>query len=223
MLVENLIPHGFVAQLHCPPQPTPERVLKELYLALSDRFRYPQFELLQAGQGAILKEGEQRSCEIYIDRLVIKEQPTQLNFDEFLERVGPILQEVQKRINQPIWIFQQGILRYLLPFDTPVMPLLQDHLFKLEDSDLERFGRPVLGMCVRVEFPPLPDDPTQVQLRIEPYFREPKMLFLELNTRYLQPIQQVSEYEQRLRGSYAFLKDRACNFLRGILRRNQEL
>ncbi|MBW7937630.1 MAG: hypothetical protein H3C63_01940, partial [Candidatus Omnitrophica bacterium] len=192
----------FVAQLHCPPQATPERALKELYLILSGRFRYPQFELLHAGQGAVLKEGEQRSCEIYPDHLVIKEQPTQLNFDEFLEQVVPIVQEVRNHIGQPIWIFQQSILRYLLPFDTPVMP--------------------VLGLCARIEFPPLPEEPTQVQLRIEPYFREPKMLFLELSSRYLQPIQQISEFEQRLRGSYEFLKDRACGFLRGIFSRNQE-
>ncbi|MCL4735031.1 MAG: hypothetical protein KJ050_08845 [Candidatus Omnitrophica bacterium] len=222
MLVENLIPHGFVAQLHCPPQATPERALKELYLILSGRFRYPQFELLHAGQGAVLKEGEQRSCEIYPDHLVIKEQPTQLNFDEFLEQVVPIVQEVRNHIGQPIWIFQQSILRYLLPFDTPVMPMLQQHFFKIGDSDLDKFKRPVLGLCARIEFPPLPEEPTQVQLRIEPYFREPKMLFLELSSRYLQPIQQISEFEQRLRGSYEFLKDRACGFLRGIFSRNQE-
>src|SRR3972149_821630 len=105
MFVERLIPHGFVAQLHSPSQVLQERPLKELYIALSERFRYSQFELLGGGGGAILKDGDQRSCEISPHRLFIKEQPTQLNFDEFLEQVVPIAQEVKQRVGQPIWIF----------------------------------------------------------------------------------------------------------------------
>jgi len=222
MFVERLIPHGFVVQLHSPALGLQERVLKELYLALSDRFHYPQFELLPGGAGAILKEGDQRTCEIYPDRLVIKEQPTQVNFDEFLDQVVPIASEVKQRIGHPIWIFQQGILRYLLPFEGPVMPLIRKNLFAIEDSDLEKFSRPVLGLCMRVEFPPLPEDPTQVQLRIEPYFREPRMLFLELSTRYLQPLQSPSEFAVKLKSSYEFLKNKSCDFLQGTFSRQQE-
>ncbi len=222
MFVERLIPHGFVVQLHSPAQALQERALKELYLALSDRFRYPQFELLPGGGGALLKEGDQRTCEIYPDRLVIKEQPTQVNFDEFLDQVVPITTEVKQRIGCPIWIFQQGILRYLLPFEGPVMPLIRRNLFALDDSDLEKFGRPILGLCLRVEFPPLPEDPTQVQLRIEPFFREPRMLFLELSSRYLQPLQNPGEFAVKLRSSYEFLKNKSCDFLQGIFSRQQE-
>lgn len=223
MFVERLIPHGFVVQMHSPALALQERPLKELYLALSDQFRYPQFELLPGGAGALLKEGEQRTCEIYPDRLVIKEQPTQVNFDEFLDQVVPIATEVKQRLERPIWIFQQGIIRYLLPFDGPVMPLIRNHLFALEDSDLEKFGRPVLGLCLRVEFPPLPEEPTQVQLRIEPFFREPRMLFLELTTRYLQPLQSTSEFAVKLRSSYEFLKNNSCAFLQEVFSRRQEL
>jgi hypothetical protein len=221
MLIEHLIPHGFITQLHSPPQLLLERSLKEIYLVVSDRFHYTQFELLPSGQGALLKDGEQRACEIYSDRIVIKEQPTQQNFDEFIDQVLPMVSEIKQRTGHPLWIFQQVVLRYLLPFETPVMPMLQEHLFAIDETDLEKFGRPVLGLCLRIEFPPLPEDPTQVQLRIEPFFREPRMLFLELSTRFLQPIQQPGELATRLRSSYEFLKDKSLTFLQQVFSREQ--
>jgi hypothetical protein len=117
----------------------------------------------------------------------------------------------------PIWIVQQSILRFLVPFDEPVIPLMNDQIFKMSSDDLARFGRPVLGMCLRIEFPPLPDDPTQLQLRIEPYFRDPKMLFLELSTRFLQPLLGPDDLRARLTSADRFVKERALSFLQATL------
>jgi hypothetical protein len=221
MQVENLIPHGFVTQLHCPPRTYNERSLKEVYLVLSERFRYSQFQILPGGQGATLKEGEQRTCEIYMDRLVIKEQPTQSTFEEYMEQVAPIVQEVQHRLKQPLWIFQQSNLRFLIPFDVPVNTVLKEQLFHVTDAALERFGRPILGLCMRVEFPPLPEDPTQVQLRVEPYFRDPKMLYLELSTRFLQPLQEPQDLGPRLRSAYDFLREKCTGFLQEVFSKKE--
>jgi hypothetical protein len=187
--------------------------LKELYLVLSERYRYSQFTILPGGQGAVLKEGEERTCEIYADRLVVKEQPTQRTFDEYLSQVIPIAQEVRQKLGQAIWIFHQSNLRFLVPFDSPVSALIKDHIYAIPDSALEQFGRPVLGLCLRIELPPVPDDPTQVQLRVEPYFRDPKMLYLELSTRFLHPIQNSDDLSVRLRAAYDFLQDRCFGFL----------
>jgi hypothetical protein len=217
MLQEHVIPHGFLTQLHTPPMAHQERTLKELYLSLSDRFQYKKFELLGAGQGAVLKENGNRSLEIYRDRVVVKEQPTSLSFDEYLSQVVSITEAVQQALKVPIWIVQQSILRFLVPFDEPVIPLMNDQIFKMSSDDLARFGRPVLGMCLRIEFPPLPDDPTQLQLRIEPYFRDPKMLFLELSTRFLQPLLGPDDLRTRLTSADRFVKERALSFLQATL------
>lgn len=219
MLVEHIIPLGFYTQLHSPPQTFEERPLKELYLILSERSRYTQFEILPGGQGAILREADGRACEIHSDRVVIKEQPTQRTFEEYVEGVIPTLAEIKRRLGIPVWMLQQTNLRFLLPFDMAVQPALRDHLYNISDSALERFGRPVLGLCLRIEFPPLPEDPTQLQLRIEPYFREPRRLYLELNSRFLQPIQNPEDLRARLMSAYDFLRDRSVSFLQEVFNR----
>jgi hypothetical protein len=198
-----------------------ERSLKEIYLTLSERYRYQKFELLPAGQGALLKEGEARSCEIYRDRLVIREQPTQVSTGEYFDQVVPIADEIQRRLKIPIWVVQQAVLRFLVPFEEPVIPLLQSHLFNIGDDALEEFGRPVLGMCLRIEFPPLPEDPSQMQLRVEPYFRNPKRLYIELSARFLQPAQSMEDLRARLATADEFVKEKALSFLESILSKNQ--
>ena len=221
MLREHLIPHGFVTQLYSPPMNHEERALKEIYLTLSERYRYQKFELLSAGQGALLKEGEARSCEIYRDRLVIREQPTQVSTGEYFDQVIPIAEEIQRKLNIPIWVVQQAVLRFLVPFEEPVIPLLQSRLFSIGDDAMGEFGRPVLGMCLRIEFPPLPEDPSQLQLRIEPYFRNPKRLYLELSARFLQPVQSLDELRNRLATADEFIKEKALSFLETTLSRDQ--
>ena len=86
---------------------------------------------------------------------------------------------------------------------------------------MEEFGRPVLGMCLRIELPPLPEDPSQMQLRVEPYFRNPKRLYLELSARFLQPVQTLEDLRKRLFSADEFVKERALSFLETTLSRNQ--
>jgi len=219
MFRERLIPYGFLTQLHCPPMIYQERALKELYLDLSDRFQYRKFELLSPGQGAILREGEARSCEIYRDRMVVKEQPTALAFEDYLDQLQPIVESVQRALRIPVWIVQQAVLRFLVPMDVPAAPLVRSQLFNLPDEVLGRFGRPVLGLCLRIEFPPLPDEPTQMQLRVEPYFKtaDANTLFIELSTRFLQPLQTAEELRPRLSRADEFVKDKALAFLEETL------
>jgi len=223
MLLENLIPHGFQTQLHSPPHVLEERPLKELYMVLSERYHYDQFTLLGGGQGAVLKQGNNRACEIYREHIAIKEQPTSLAFEEFSDQVSSIAGEIREAVKIPIWIVQQNVLRCLVPFDEAVLPLLRKHIFSIPDSALEAFERPILGMCLRLEFPPLPNDPTQLQLRIEPYFRpnEDKMLYLELTSRFLQPTQENGELSNRLTVSYQFIREKACVFLEDSLARRE--
>lgn len=215
MLLENLIPHGFQTQLHFPPQGLEERALKELYLTLSEKHHYDQFTLHAAGQGAALKEGAHRAVEIFPDRLAIREQPTSLSFDEFNEQSLSTTREVRDKLQMPLWILQQSQIRFLVPFEEPVGPLMQAHLFSIPTEAIEVFERPLLGMCLRLEFPPTAENATQMQLRVEPYFRpgEEKLLYLELTSRFLQPTPSNDELGQRNQEAYRFIREKACSFL----------
>lgn len=215
MQLEHLIPHGFQTQLHYPPQALEERGLKELYLNLSEKYRYDQFTLLGGGQGATLKQGNHRHTEIYPDRLAIKEQPTSLSFEEFTQQVLSISSEIRDRLRVPIWVLQQCQIRFLVPFNEPVVSLMRDRMFAIPDEALQVFERPILGMCLRLEFPPTTENPTQMQLRIEPYFRpnEEKMLYLELTSRFLQPTPTNDELAERHNEAYRFIREKACSFL----------
>ncbi len=215
MLLENLIPHGFQTQLHYPPLGLEERPLKELYLTLSERYRYDQFTLFGAGQGSALKQGNHRHTEIYSDRLSIKEQPTSLSFEEFTDQVLSISKEIREKLRIPLWVLQQSQIRFLVPFEEPVTPLMRDRMFAISDEALRVFDRPILGMCLRLEFPPTPDNASQMQLRVEPYFRpnEEKMLYLELTARFLQPTPTNEELSERHQAAYRFIREKACGFL----------
>lgn len=215
MLLENLIPHGFQTQLHYPPQSLEERPLKELYLSLSETYRYDQFSLLGAGQGAVLKQGNHRHTEIYPDRLTVKEQPTSLSFDEYSEQALAIAKEIREKIRIPVWVLQQSQIRFLVPFEEAVTPLMKERIFSVPDEALQVFERPILGMCLRLEFPPTTEKPSQMQLRVEPYFRpnEEKMLYLELTSRFLQPTPNNEEISLRDQEAYAFIREKACSFL----------
>lgn len=217
MLGERLIPHGFLTQLHYPPQTYGERSLKELYLSLSEGYRYPQFNLLPNGQGAVMKEGEKRTVEIYPDRLVIKEQPAQATFEEYLSQVVPIVREARARLGHPVWLIQQGIMRFLIQFDSPVAPILRNNLFNLSEEALQQFRRPMLGLCLRLEFPPTKESHVQSQLRVEPYFRDPSRLYLEVSERHLQPTNDPDVVGERLRSTEAFLKENCLAFLEEAL------
>jgi len=216
-MLEHLIPHGFITQLHSPPQAYPDRALKELYLALSESYQYTQFEIHSGGQGATLKQGEKRVCQILSDRLVLKEEPTSQTFEEHIDQLVPIAQEVKTRLNPQVWVFQQSILRFLIPFDQPVAPMMKDRLFGMSEDSLALLGRPILGLCFRVEIPPTPNEPSQMQLRVEPFFRDQQKMYVELNTRFLQPLQGVEELRVRLMGGYTYLRENALAFLKDAL------
>ena len=223
MQLENLIPHGFQTQLHYPPMALEDRLLKELYLSLSEKYRYDQFTLLGGGQGATLKQGNHRQTEIFPDRLAVKEQPTSLSFEEFTQQVLSIAGEIRERLRIPLWVLQQSQIRFLVPFDEPVSPLMRRSLFDVDEEALEAFGRPVLGMCLRLEFPPTQEDPSQMQLRIEPYFRpnEENMLYLELTARFLQPTPNNEDLNVRHEEAYHFIRDKSCQFLETCLSREE--
>lgn len=58
------------------------------------------------------------------------------------------------------------------------------------ESDLKIFGRPVLGGGMRFVMPPVPgmQDPTQIEVKLESYLKNPKKLFVDVACKWPNPV-----------------------------------
>lgn len=221
MLREHLIPHGFVTALHYPPMRFQEKQLRELFVEVSGMFGFPDFSLLPNGAGASFRNGKQKTCEISNDRLIIKDFPAEVTYDEYLEGALKMVDVIRQRLNPPLWIVQQSILRFLVPLGEPVVPVLRNSLFRIDDEALAQLERPVHGFSLRLEMPPVPDHQSQVQLRIEPYYQDLQMIYLEAIVRHLAPLPAGQDLRPRLEEAYSFVKHNALSFLQGCLPERQ--
>jgi hypothetical protein len=157
----------------------------------------------------------------------LKEQPTQQTFGEHVEQVQQIVQGVRQRLGMHLFVIQQSILRFLIPFESPVAVLMKDQLFAIPESAYAQLKRPILGLCMRLEIPPTAEESNQIQVRIEPYFSDPKMMFLEMSVRYLQPLQLSvgyadhqslpSDLKERFLWGHRYLTENLIGFLENSL------
>jgi hypothetical protein len=84
---------------------------------------------------------------------------------------------------------------------------------------LEVFKRPVLGGGLRLVMPPKQgeDEPIEIELKIESFFRDTKKIYIETTFRWLQPVLAETQMDTkgRLERIYAFVEDEVQSFVTG--------
>jgi len=200
--------------LYPPMTPVPAQA-REFYMRLADPCRFNEFRLLGEGQGARLAEGGNRSLVIAPDRMTYQDDFTQSMFSTFVEDVGRIVKTLRETFHIPILIHSKILVRLLMPYQSEdnTVEFFQKTVMSSAASLFGKFARPLSGVGLKMVFPPTPDHHSNFNLRIEPYFRDLKMFFLENSAQFFDPIVNFADLTKNMENSYEFLKEKAGPFV----------
>lgn len=209
------IPLAFGLELFYPPLGVSDKAMREIYLELADRCRFTEFRQFGEGQGARFGEGINRYLNIVPDRLVYRDEFTHSTFPGFLEDMTTLLPVVRTKLSMPVWLHCKVLVRLLLPYqgeETAVEFLVNRCLTPIV-GNLPTFSRPTSGVGMRLVFPPTADKHSTFHLRIEPYYRDLKMFFLENRAQFYDPVVNTEQIRPLLTQAYEFIKQEGGPFI----------
>jgi len=212
------IPLAYITELHYPPTALPAQPLKELYLEISGAHGFDEFRLLPDNRGAHLQSKRTRVCQILTDKIVYKDEKTEHTIETFAAEVGSTVCQIRERIRIPVFISQGVVVRVLCPVhgNGNSNEYILHRLLGFGGDAIRGFGRPASGVGVRIVFPATRDRLNEYQVRVEPYFQDVKMLYLENVARFLQPPQTTEQVEANIRAAYDFLRAETTEFLEAL-------
>ncbi len=189
--------------------------LQELYLKISERHQFEKFELI-GDQGAKLSTEAVRNCEILRDRIVLWED-VQRSFELVTKDFVDILEIVKGKFNMPILVGFSCVLRAFWPLPTGMdaSSFIRSKALNINDDQFRLLGITVAGTGLRVNCPDRAHNKIH-DFKIEPFFRDPRDLFIELASSFLEPIQTVSICEQKMKECYEFLMNNIVNFVKSF-------
>jgi hypothetical protein len=214
------IPLAYITELLYPPMTLAVQSLKELYLRISGSYDFTQFKILPEGRGAQLQSEQRKALSILPDKLSYKNEPTEQTVEAFATEVGSIVRQVRELLRIPVFVSQVVVIRLLSPVHGGEngSQYIGRRLLGFRSEQLAPFGRPASGIGVRLVFPATRERLSEFQVRVEPYFQDMKMLFLENTARFFQPPQSPERVEENLRAAYDFLRIETTEFLEGLRR-----
>ncbi len=217
-MMMDYVPLAFgIESLH-PPMEVPDAKVRELYVNLADRCRFTEFKLLGSQHGARMAESQNRFLSVTPDRVVLRDEFSHQAFPTFCEDVETVYKAVRETFHIPVLLHVKVLVRLLLPHmgsDNTVEALARGGLAGVSGS-LNHFERPLSGIGLKMIFPPTQEYHSTFHLRIEPYFRDLKMFFLENEAQFFDPVVDVGHLQPRLQETYEFLKSQAGPFLLSI-------
>lgn len=211
----DFVPLSFALESLHPPMELPDAKVREFYVGLADRCRFTEFKLLGPQRGAKLAENKNRHLVVTNDRVLIRDEFTRQDFTTFAEDVDTIYHAIRASFHVPVLLHIKVLIRFLLPHvgeGTTVETLQKGGLAGLS-SALSHFERPISGIGLKVVFPPTQQYHSTFHLRLEPYFRDLKMFYLENDAQFFDPLVDLTHLRPRLLESYEFLKQQAGPFL----------
>lgn len=209
------IPLAFGLEALYPPMTMTAAQLRDIYVKLADPCRFSEFKQQGEGQGARLSESGNRHFTIAQDRIAYKDDFTQHMFATFTEDMDRILKTMKEVFNLPVLIHTKVLIRLLMPFQGQcnTVEYFQKSLMNSAVPHFSQFGRPMSGVGVKLVFPPTQEYHSTFHLRIEPYFRDLKMFFLENNAQFFDPVVNFPDIKKRMEESYEFLREKAGPFV----------
>lgn len=215
----EFIPLSFGLESLHPPMELPDAKIRELYVGLADRLRFTEFKLLGPQSGARMAESKNRFLTVGRDRVVFRDEFTSQTFPTFCEDVETVFHAVRATFQIPVLLHVKVLVRLLLPHvgEATAVESLHRGAFSGLGSALTNFSRPFSGMGMRLVFPPTQENHSTFHLRIEPYFRDRKMFFLENEAQFFDPLTEIAQLSPRLQEAYDFLKQQAGPFLNATL------
>ncbi len=214
----EFIPLTFGVETLYPPLALESNKLREVYMKLADPCRFNEFKLAGEGQGARMADGNNRHLTLAGDRIVYRDDMTQATFFSFCEDCRTIFTALREHLNVPVFLHTKVLIRTLMPHNSPnkanasmenlMIPSVADHL--------KTFNRPTTGVGFRLVFPATQQQHSTFNVRIEPYYRDMKLFFLENSAQFFDPVTDYTVLEGYFQNAYAFLQQEIGWFIQSL-------
>ena len=211
---DRIQPVAVQSVLLYPPTVRLERgKLTGLYSAVCAYRPYAQFQFMPDGARMLNDDGSQ--TRLGPDRLTYKERiPNNQSTYETVRDFERLVTDFWETFTPGIFVMQEVVLEALWPLeDIAAQDFLETRLLRFGRSETTKLGAACAGVGVKLVFPTHGPGKT-VELRIEPFFRDPKFLFLSVSTQDLTPVQAPAAASERLRWAERFLGHEVADFVR---------
>jgi hypothetical protein len=218
MLNPDLIqPVAIQSVLLYPPTVRLERSkLTQLYSTVCTYKTYGQFALLP--DGAQMLNGDGSHVRLGPDRLAYKERiPENQSTYATVRDYERIVQDFWTAFAPGIFVTQEVVFEAVWPIEGMAShEFLEERCLRVGRAQAASLGAACAGVGLKLVFPAFAPAKA-VELRLEPFFRDPKSLFLAVTSQDVQPVQAPSAAGERVRWVEHFLGHEVANFVRGVL------
>ena len=147
--------------------------------------------------------------------MIFRDDQTRSLFSTFTEDVNYILKTLRELFHIPVLLHSKITVRMLMPYQGPgtTVEFFQKTLMSDATSNFSHFDRPVSGVGLRLVFPPSQERHSTFHLRIEPYFRDLKMFYLENSAQFFDPIVDFNDAQNYMDSAYNFVKEQGGPFV----------
>lgn len=211
---DRIQPVAIQSVLLYPPTVRLERgKLTQLYSTVCAYKPYAQFAFLPDGARMMNDDGSQ--LRLGPDRMSYKERiPNNQSTYATVGEYEHMVQDFWEAFTPGIFVTQEVVLEALWPLEDGVsQDLLESRFLRFGRGDAAKLGAACAGVGLKLVFPAYAPAKA-VELRIEPFFRDPKALFLAVSSQDLQPTQAPSAAGDRVRWLERFLGHEVASFVR---------
>lgn len=203
--------------------------LRAVYNEVCNSCGYEDFTRLQGGAQIERRDPESQSfsrLKLLRERIQITEDHTGVTVEQFAKKATAVLSSVLPQLEIPVLLVQQNTVRVI---STPnnygsAAEYLARSVFKIDEEQLQSFGRPTSLFGFRLVFPMAKGHPENFNVRVESYVRDPQALYIENVGTFKTPIQHstLQTVENNLNLTSDFIGDRVVHFLSHYDRREAE-
>ena len=211
---DRIQPVAIQSVLLYPPTVRLERgKLTQLYSTVCAYKQYAQFAFLPDGARMMNDDGSQ--VRLGPDRLSYKERiPENQSTYATVRDYERIVQDFWNAFTPGIFVTQEAVLEALWPLDDmPSQELLESRFLRFGREQAASLGSQCAGVGLKLVFPAYAPAKA-VELRLEPFFRDPKFLFLAVSSQDLQPVQAPTATGDRVRWLEHFLGHEVATFVK---------
>jgi len=211
---DRIQPVALQSVLLYPPTVRLERgKLTQLYSTVCAHKPYAQFAFLP--DGARMQNDDGSQLRLGPDRLAYKERipPNQSTYATVRD-YERMVQDFWDAFTPGIFVTQEVVLEAVWPLEDGVaQDILEARFLRFGRTDTAELGAACAGVGLKLVFPQYAPAKA-VELRIEPFFRDPSNLFLAITSQDLQPVQAPTAAGERVRWLEHFLGHEVANFVR---------
>jgi len=186
--------------------------LTQFYSTICEYKPYSQFAFLP--DGARLMNDQATQLRLSHDRLTFQERiPSDESTYGTVRNFEHIIQDFWKAFTPGIFVTQEVVLEAVWPLeDTTATEYIESRFLRIGRETARGLGAECAGIGLKLVFPQFAPAKA-VELRIEPFFRDPKFLFLAISSQDMQPVQDPAAVGERVRWVEHLLGHEVADFV----------